>query len=279
MIAVHLCPQNPTTWRNCPRLPSRACKFTSSLAPRLTVPLERPLLPHAMAILQVHQASALKDLHKGNSELGLIQELRWVTDFTLRATKFMARAFSQAMSFIVVQERHNWLNLAEMRDADKVCFLETLISQGGLFGDIVKDFAQQFSVVKKQIEAIKYIFPLHESSGTFRPQRARTTSVAKGACLQLLHQLCHSLSPQPEGSVKPPTSLIRRQPRTRGRFQSTPEQATHGWQGTASILPSYVQLRLTQIPTPAALLPHPSQASCSQDTRSITPLCCPTANT
>lgn len=70
------------------------------------------LLPHAMAILHVHQANALKYLHKRNSELGLIQELRWVTDFALRVTKVMARALSQAMSFIVVQERHNWLNLA-----------------------------------------------------------------------------------------------------------------------------------------------------------------------
>ncbi len=30
-IAVHLCPQNAATWRGRPRLPSRACKFSSSL--------------------------------------------------------------------------------------------------------------------------------------------------------------------------------------------------------------------------------------------------------
>ncbi len=32
-IAVHLCPRNAATWRNRPRLPSKACKLTGSLRP------------------------------------------------------------------------------------------------------------------------------------------------------------------------------------------------------------------------------------------------------
>lgn len=43
-----------------------------------------------------------------------------------------------------------------MWDAEKVSFLEAPISQGSLIGDTVKAFAQQFSTVKKQVEAIKY---------------------------------------------------------------------------------------------------------------------------
>ncbi len=31
-IAVHLCPRNSATWRNRPRLPSKACKLTAALA-------------------------------------------------------------------------------------------------------------------------------------------------------------------------------------------------------------------------------------------------------
>ncbi len=31
-IAVHLCPRNTATWRNRPRLPSKACKLTAALA-------------------------------------------------------------------------------------------------------------------------------------------------------------------------------------------------------------------------------------------------------
>ncbi|KAI2662349.1 putative malate:quinone oxidoreductase [Labeo rohita] len=50
------------------------------------------------------------------------------------------------MSTMVVQERHLWLNLAEMRDAKKVRFLEPPISQAGLFGETVEEFAQQFSM-------------------------------------------------------------------------------------------------------------------------------------
>lgn len=76
-----------------------------------------------------------------------MRELRTVTIFALRETTFTLWALSQAMSTIVVQECHLWLNLAEMREVDKVCFLNAPISQVGLFGDSVNDFAQQFSAV------------------------------------------------------------------------------------------------------------------------------------
>ncbi len=36
-VAVHLCPRNAATWRNRPRLPSKACKLTASSRPKLTV--------------------------------------------------------------------------------------------------------------------------------------------------------------------------------------------------------------------------------------------------
>lgn len=42
---------------------------------------------HVMAILQVHQAKALKELHEGSFEKGLMQELHTTTSFTLQATK------------------------------------------------------------------------------------------------------------------------------------------------------------------------------------------------
>ncbi|KAL1267921.1 hypothetical protein QQF64_033284 [Cirrhinus molitorella] len=68
------------------------------------------------------------------------------------------------MSTLVVQERHLWLNMAQMADADKARFLDAPISHVGLFGDTVEDFAQQFSAVQKQTEAIKHILPRRESS-------------------------------------------------------------------------------------------------------------------
>ncbi len=79
-----------------------------------------------------------------------------MTDFALRATKATARSLGKAMSTMVVQERHLWLNLAEMRDVDKARFLDAPISQVRLFGDTVEGFAQQFSAVQQETEAIQH---------------------------------------------------------------------------------------------------------------------------
>ncbi|KAL0152428.1 hypothetical protein M9458_052151, partial [Cirrhinus mrigala] len=68
-----------------------------------------------IVILQVYQAKVLKDLHEGAPDPELLQELRSVTDYALRASQALGRA----MSTMVVQEHHLWLNLAEMRDAEK----------------------------------------------------------------------------------------------------------------------------------------------------------------
>ncbi len=153
-VAVHLCPRNAATWRNRLRLPSKACKLTAALAAKAySAAGQAASALHAMAILQVHQAKALKQVHEGSTDQGLMQELRTATDFALRATKVTARSLGKAMSTMVVQERHLWLNLAEV---DKAHFLGAPISQGGLFGDTVEGFAQQFSAVQQQTEAIHH---------------------------------------------------------------------------------------------------------------------------
>ncbi len=148
-IAVHLCPRNAATWRNRPRLPSKACKLTDALAAKAySTAGQAASTLHAMAILQVHKAKALKQLHEGSTDPGLMQELRTATDFALRATKVTARSLGKAMSTMVVQERHLWLNLVEMKDVDKVHFLDAPISQAGLFGDTPRALPdlQAFSV-------------------------------------------------------------------------------------------------------------------------------------
>ncbi|KAL0168520.1 hypothetical protein M9458_036742, partial [Cirrhinus mrigala] len=127
---------------------------------------------HATAILQVYQAKALKQLHEGSPDPGLMQELRSATDFALQATKVTARSLGQVMSTMVVQEHHLWLNLAQMADADKVRFLNAPISQAGRFGDTVEDFAQQFSAVQKQMEAIKHILPRSDKASGARSRPA-----------------------------------------------------------------------------------------------------------
>ncbi|KAL0163565.1 hypothetical protein M9458_039318, partial [Cirrhinus mrigala] len=124
-------------------LPSRACKFLSALvAKTYAASGQAASALHAMAILQVYQAKVLKDLHEGVPDPELLQKLCSATDYALRATKVTAQALGKAMSTMVVQERHLWLNLAEMQDAEKVRFLDAPISQAGLFSETVEDFAQ-----------------------------------------------------------------------------------------------------------------------------------------
>ncbi len=83
-------------------------------------------------------------LHEGGHDPQVLQELRATTDHALHATKVTAKSVGHAMSTLVVQERHLWLCLADMRDTDKVRFLNSPVSQIGLFSDIVENFAPQF---------------------------------------------------------------------------------------------------------------------------------------
>ncbi|KAL0194576.1 hypothetical protein M9458_008148, partial [Cirrhinus mrigala] len=170
-VAVHLCPQDAATWRGSPRLPSKACRLSSALTGKAySAAGQAATALHAMATLQVYQAKALKELHKGSPDQAVLQELHAATDFALRATKVTARSLGQVMSTLVVQERHLWLNLAQMADVDKARFLDAPVSQAGLFGDT-------FLAVQKQTEAISHILP--------RRVTPSNLLVAEGAPLRL----------------------------------------------------------------------------------------------
>ncbi len=55
--------RNAATWRNRPRLPSKACKLTAALAAKVySAARQAASALHTMAILQVHQAKALKQI-------------------------------------------------------------------------------------------------------------------------------------------------------------------------------------------------------------------------
>ncbi len=60
-----------------------------------------------MALLQVHQAKALRDLHEGGHELVVLHELHAATDLAFQATKVTAQSLGHAMSMLVVQEQHS----------------------------------------------------------------------------------------------------------------------------------------------------------------------------
>ncbi len=152
---------------------ARACRHSSALTGSAYAACgEAASALHAMALLQVHQAKALRDLHEGGHDPGVLSELRTATDLALRATKVTARSLGRAMSTMVVQERHIWLCLADMKEADKARFLNAPVSQTGLFGDAVENFAQQFSAAQKQTEAIRHILPRRAAAASTRPPAA-----------------------------------------------------------------------------------------------------------
>ena len=157
---MQLCPHSASTWHGGPKHPSKACRFFSTLvAKSYRAGGQAAASLQAMAILQVFQAQMLRDMHKGRTDPGFCDELRAATDLALRATKVTARSLGLVMSTAVVQERHLWLNLADMREPERTRLLDAPISQAGLFGGAVEDFAQQFSTAQKQTEAIKHILP------------------------------------------------------------------------------------------------------------------------
>ncbi len=200
-VAMQLCPNS--TWRGEPSLPSRACKHSSDLTGRAYQACgEAASALHAMALLQVHQAKALRDLHEGGHDPQVHHEFRAATDLALRATKVTARAVGRAMSTLVVQERYLWLCLADMSDTDKVRFLNSPVSQTGLFGDAVENFAQQFSAVQKQSEAISHILGGPLLHPLCRRQHL-SLLVAEGDPLRLPSLPRRSNSLHPSGAVEP----------------------------------------------------------------------------
>ncbi|KAI2655437.1 hypothetical protein H4Q32_017837 [Labeo rohita] len=75
---------------------------------------------HTMAILQFYQNKVFTDLHEGVPGPELLQERHSATDYALRATKVIVQALGKAMSTMVVQECHLWLNLAEIQSSGRI---------------------------------------------------------------------------------------------------------------------------------------------------------------
>jgi hypothetical protein len=156
-VATHLCPTAAAFWTGDPRLPSQACELASDLTVRAhKAGGQAASSLHALALLQVYQTRTLMDMHEGSLDRALMSELRTATDLALRGTSVAACAVGLAMSTLVVQERHRWLSLVEMADADKVRFLDSPISRVGLFGDAVESCTQQLFTAQEQTEVFRH---------------------------------------------------------------------------------------------------------------------------
>lgn len=85
-----------------------------------------------MAVLQVYQAKLLRAMDESGPDPAAFKELRSATNLALRSTKSTAQAIDHAMASLVVLESHLWLNLTEIKDADKTALLDSPVSPSGL---------------------------------------------------------------------------------------------------------------------------------------------------
>ncbi|KAI2646291.1 Platelet glycoprotein V [Labeo rohita] len=183
-VAAHLCPPTAIGWKAKASHPSKPCRTTSALAGRAyTSAGQAASALHSMAILQVFQAKLLAQSDKSALDPATMTDLRSATDLALRATKTTAQAIGRSMANLAVLERHLWLTLTEIKDADKVPFLDAPVSPTGLFGPSVDGFAERFSAAQKTSQAMRH-FLLKRSSSTAasgRPKPAPPQQYARPA--------------------------------------------------------------------------------------------------
>lgn len=144
-FVVHLSPSSAATLSGHPWLPSKTCKFTSSLtAKAYNTSGQASFALHAMAILQVYQAKALKKMEESSPDPEVLHE--HLLSHLLYPSGCKGDGTGPRSGNIHISG-HLWLNLVEMKDAKKVRFPYTPVSQASLFSE---EFAKQFSAVKKQ---------------------------------------------------------------------------------------------------------------------------------
>ncbi len=120
-------------------------------------------------------------MDESNPNPAAFSELRSATDLALRATKITDQVIGRSMASLVVLERHLRLNLTEMKDADKISFLDSPVSPNGLFGSAVEGFAERFTAAQKSSQAMWHFLPKRSSSAanSSRPKKAPTQQPPK----------------------------------------------------------------------------------------------------
>lgn len=108
-MTAHLCQPSTCGFKSAAH-PSKPCRMTSTLAKFL---------------LQVFQAKFLSDMDESGRDPSTFKELCTVTDLALSVTKATSHAIGKAMANLVVLEHHLWLNLTEIRDTEKITFLNS----------------------------------------------------------------------------------------------------------------------------------------------------------
>ncbi len=180
-VAALLCPASAKTMASEFSLPSKPCRMTAYLASKAYSSAgEGVSALHAMAVLQVFQAKLLQSLEGGTASPEAVNDLRAATDFALMVIKRAAQAIGRTMGFMVVQQKHLGLTLADLKDSDRKVLLNAPITPSSLFGDAVESIIERLIEAQKRAKAMSHVMPRRSfqppshyisSSATRPPQR------------------------------------------------------------------------------------------------------------
>ncbi len=123
------------------------------------------------------QVKLLCSMHKSNPNPTAFSKLHSATDLALRTTKMTAQVIRRSMASLVVLERHLWLNLMEIKDADKIHFLD---SPTGLFGPAVEGFTECFTAAQKSSQAMQHFLPKRSRTAAASNRQARAPPLTLG---------------------------------------------------------------------------------------------------
>ena len=224
-VAAHLCPPVAVGWKSNRALPSKPCRTTSAMAGRAyTSAGQAASALHTMAILQVFQAKLLRSLDESSPSEPAFRDLRSATDLALRTTKATAQAIGRSMANLVVLERHLWLNLTEIKESDKVAFLDAPVSPSGLFGPAVEGFTERFTAAQKSSQAMRHFLPKRSTSAPSRPRTAPTQHQSKP--VPSTPQAAPSKEQHPARPTKRAKPPRRQGPRQRIVLDPTPSKSS-----------------------------------------------------
>ncbi|XP_077058206.1 uncharacterized protein LOC143710852 [Siphateles boraxobius] len=204
-LAAHLCPNTAASWRTRAVHPNKPCRSTSALAGRAySASGQAASALHTMAVLQVYQAKLLRSMDEAGPDPEAFRDLRSATDLALRATKATAQAIGRNMASLVVLERHLWLTLTDIKDAERTKFLDAPVSSTGLFGPAVKGFSERYTEAQKASQAMRHFLPKRSSSASSAHKLAPPT--------------LRPTKPTKQASQPRPAADAQRQPRATKRF-------------------------------------------------------------
>lgn len=82
-----------------------------------------------------------------------------MTNLALRTKKSMTQAVAKAMANLVMLERQLWLKLTEIRDTEKMAFIDSPVSPKELFSPAMYGFTECLTEAQKTSQVLHHFLP------------------------------------------------------------------------------------------------------------------------